>query len=229
MSRSVDAPRSRDELERALDLLGIQDGVYHLHGAHLDDAYVIDHRSSGWVVFYSQRGHEDILDTYETEAEACADLFERVTAEEHAYFTLIAGPSLPAEADEEFAGWLAERHMDRSELRPEDWKYDDVPWATNSPDFRRYFIRITTVRELSASDHIRIRRITPSGWLRPNRPRYEIEYPADQGGQHEREHTNTPASGRLYRTIGRDAWTLIDAADEAWDGERGEWVRRVAT
>jgi hypothetical protein len=39
-----------------LEALGVRDVTYHLFGAHLDDAMVIDRRPEGWVVFYSERG-----------------------------------------------------------------------------------------------------------------------------------------------------------------------------
>lgn len=51
---------------------------------------------------------------------------------------------------------------------------------------------------------------------------YELEIPGDQGA--ERIVTRSPLSV-LDPLLGvGDAWSLIDAANRAWDGERGEWV-----
>ena len=103
------------------------------------------------MVFYSERGTESVIGAHETEAEACRELYAQVITEDHNYFDLVAGPALPIEADEAFEHWLRSQRTDRSALAPDDWKYDDVPWKADSPYFRRYFVRITTIRELSAA------------------------------------------------------------------------------
>jgi hypothetical protein len=58
--------------------LKISKDAYHLFGAHLNDAVVIDHRRQGWVVFYSERGTEFDLKSYQTEDAACRDLLARL-------------------------------------------------------------------------------------------------------------------------------------------------------
>ncbi len=70
---------------------------------------------------------------------------------------------------------------------------------------------------------IRLRRIPPTGLLR--RRRYEIEFPAvDQSSSPRREITSTPVTV-IDRQVGvGEAWTLVHAADAAWDGQSGEWV-----
>jgi hypothetical protein len=121
-------------------------GEYHLYGAHLDDAMIMDHRPGGWVVFYSERGGEYSAHTHETEAEACADLLQRVTGNDHAFFQLVAGPAPASDADRAFDVWLRERGATRGLLAAEDWKYDDVP-CVPGPYWRRYFVRITAARD----------------------------------------------------------------------------------
>ena len=49
------APPTRSHLAEIFDAIGVRAGTYHLDGAHLDVAFVIDHRSGGWVVSYSER------------------------------------------------------------------------------------------------------------------------------------------------------------------------------
>jgi hypothetical protein len=82
------------------------------------------------------------------EADACADLLARVTAEEHVFFDLIAGPAPAAIADEAFDAWLDSRGVTREDLDPIDWKFDDVPWV-RGPYWRGYFVRITAARRLA--------------------------------------------------------------------------------
>jgi hypothetical protein len=73
---------------------------------------------------------------------------------------------------------------------------------------------------------IRLRRIAPRGLLR--RPRYEIEFPAAVPSDvPRREETSTPVTAiDPYVGVG-DAWTLVHAANDAWDGQAGEWVDLV--
>jgi hypothetical protein len=140
-------PTSRDALADHLEALGVRTGTYHLFGAHLDDATVMDRRPEGWVVFSSERGGETSLTVHRDEASACADLVTRVLRDEHVFFDLVAGPLPADDADEAFDGWLRERGIDREDLTPADWKRDDVPW-TEGPYWRRYFVRIATIRRL---------------------------------------------------------------------------------
>lgn len=70
---------------------------------------------------------------------------------------------------------------------------------------------------------IRMRRVPPKGVFR--RKLYEIELPAaGEGGAPTRKVTSTPVTA-IHKVIGvGDAWTLVRAADEAWDGRSGQWV-----
>jgi len=138
-------PGNRAELAATLDALGVREGTYHLYGAHLDDAIILDHRPEGWIVFYSERGSEDVLAVHRYEESACADLLRRVTADEHAFFQLVAGPAPTEDADAAFGAWLRERGIAAADLAPTEWKRDDVPW-TEGPYWRRYSVRILTIR-----------------------------------------------------------------------------------
>ena len=113
-------PRTRTALAAHLVELGVSENSYHLYGAHLDDAIVMDQRPEGWVVFYSERGGESALTVHRTEAEACADLLDRRTREDHVFFTLVAGPSPASEADAAFDSWLASRCLLYTSPSPRD-------------------------------------------------------------------------------------------------------------
>jgi hypothetical protein len=71
---------------------------------------------------------------------------------------------------------------------------------------------------------IRLRRLPERGRFRRRRV-YEIEFPPDESSaEPKRVVTITPATTiDKYLGVG-DAWALIDAANQAWDGENGEWV-----
>ena len=144
----VGPPLTRDSLASLLDRLGVQPTAYSLYGAHLDDATVIDHRREGWVVFHSERGDEFGLVSCATEAEACLELLDRVTSEDHNFFELVAGPALPDVADNQFAAWLEDHSLSRDRLTPDDWKAQDSPWVRNEPNHRRYWVRTAAVRRL---------------------------------------------------------------------------------
>lgn len=144
------APTTREALARELEALGVNQRAYHLFGAHVDDAFVIDRRPEGWVVFYSERGGEFSLTTHSKEADACADLHARVTREPHVYFELVAGPAPREEADAAFDAWLLERGVSEVDLRDDDLKFDDVPWVAG-PYWRRYFVKTLVARGLSGA------------------------------------------------------------------------------
>ncbi|SDP08436.1 hypothetical protein SAMN04489867_1374 [Pedococcus dokdonensis] len=148
MTQSDSVRRTRDALAAHLDALGIREDTYHLFGAHLNDAMVMDQRPEGWVVFYSERGGEYSLKIHAEEASACADLLDRVFDEEQVFFDLVAGPAPADEADAAFDAWLAKRGLDRERLGKSDWKFDDVPGVAG-PYWRRYFVRITEIRRLA--------------------------------------------------------------------------------
>jgi hypothetical protein len=140
-------PTNRDALADHLDALGVREGTYHLFGAHLDDAVVMDRRPEGWAVFYSERGGESSLTIHHDEASACADLLDRLVREQHVFFDLVAGPAPADDADQAFDTWLRDQGIDRESLAPSDWKADDVPWLSG-PYWRRYFVRISKIRSL---------------------------------------------------------------------------------
>jgi hypothetical protein len=143
-------PDTRAGLLAHLQGLGVREDTYSLFGAHLDDALVMDQRCEGWVVFYSERGGESALAVHRSEAAACADLLSRLTSDDHVFFDLVAGPAPPAEADASFEDWLRRRGVTRDDLDADDWKLDDVPWL-QGPYWRRYFVRITAIRQLAAT------------------------------------------------------------------------------
>ena len=124
-----------------------------MFGAHLDDAMVMDKRPQGWVVFYSERGGEYSLAAYESEADACAEILDRVTRDERVVFELVAGPAPAAEADEAFGAWLNRHGTTLRDIDASDWKTDEVPWAAG-PYWRRYFVRITAARRLAATSDL---------------------------------------------------------------------------
>jgi 8-oxo-dGTP pyrophosphatase MutT (NUDIX family) len=71
------APLTRESLAELLNG-AVPLNSYHLFGAHLDDAVVIDHRPDGWVVFYSERGGEFDVRFHDSEDAACRDLLARL-------------------------------------------------------------------------------------------------------------------------------------------------------
>jgi len=144
----VGPPLTRESLVSLLDRLGVQPTAYSLYGAHSPDTNVMDHRREGWVVFYTERGDESGLVTYTTEAEACLDLLDRVTSEDHNFFELVAGPALPDVADTQFQAWLNNHSLSRDRLSSGDWKTQHSPWVANEPDYRRYSVRTAAVRRL---------------------------------------------------------------------------------
>lgn len=144
------APMTREALAAHFDSLGVNPDCYHLYGAHLEDAFVLDHRPKGWVVFYSERGGAWSTKVFDSEPAACGELLARVTREDHVFFQLVAGPAPTSEADEAWAAWLEGHEVSADQLEQRDWKTDDVPWVPG-PYWRRYFVRTTTARRLTAS------------------------------------------------------------------------------
>jgi hypothetical protein len=68
---------------------------------------------------------------------------------------------------------------------------------------------------------IRVRRLSPQ-LLR--RRRYEVEFADPDGGDGWTKVTSTPVT-LIDKYIGvSDAWSVVGAADEAWDGDVGDWV-----
>ncbi len=78
MVEYVGGPRTREALAGLLEQQGFRRNSYHLYGARLDDAIILDQRPQGWVVFYSERGGEYDLRAHRTEADACDDALNRL-------------------------------------------------------------------------------------------------------------------------------------------------------
>lgn len=73
------APLTREDTAALLDRRGTPPHAFHLYGAHMDDAVVLDHRADQWVVFHSERGGENDLRRHATQDEACRDLLGRLS------------------------------------------------------------------------------------------------------------------------------------------------------
>jgi hypothetical protein len=136
---------TRGSLADLLDREGIRERAYSLFGAHKDDAIVMDHRPDGWVVFYTERGHESDLRRHQDEAAACLDLLDRVWNVEMNRFALVAGPAPLDQADREFARWLHARGLRRTDLADADVRTQDTPRVGGEPHHRRYWVRITRI------------------------------------------------------------------------------------
>jgi hypothetical protein len=68
---------------------------------------------------------------------------------------------------------------------------------------------------------IRVRRLPPQ-FLK--RRRYEVELTDPGGGEGWTQVTSTPVT-LIDKYIGvGDAWSVVGAADAAWDGDVGDWV-----
>lgn len=78
MSYRDGLPLTRERLASLLERQDVPSYAYHLYGAHVDDAEVIDHRPEGWVVFHSERGGESSLRKHDSEDAACRDLLARL-------------------------------------------------------------------------------------------------------------------------------------------------------
>lgn len=72
------APADRAGLGTHLHDLGIPQQAYSLTGGHPNEAYVLDQRGTGWVTYYSERGQETTLRSFDTEQDACQDLLGRL-------------------------------------------------------------------------------------------------------------------------------------------------------
>ena len=74
------------------------------------------------------------------------------------------------------------------------------------------------------SETVRLRRLPNRGLLRKRV--YEVEIPAARSpGEIERQKTSTPVVLiDKYLGVG-DAWALVHAADKAWNGHTGKWVK----
>lgn len=67
------------DLKVKLNELGVNPDSYSLTGSTGNECYVLSQECSGkWSVFYSERGLQSCRKIYETEDEACRDLFKRL-------------------------------------------------------------------------------------------------------------------------------------------------------
>lgn len=142
-------PTTLDELARALDEVGVRPTEIYLHPHVPYDGFGLGQRGDRWVVYYGERGREDVLSTHPTEAEGCAAYFDFLTGNPQVFFETVVPITPIAEADAALDAWLAERGATRADLSPEDWYFDDIPYAgLAQPLHRRHFVRITTRRRL---------------------------------------------------------------------------------
>ena len=67
---------NRKTLKALLDNENIDPKVYSLDGGMPYEAYVLEHRSFDWAVYYSERGLRSGEVVFETEADACSHLLD---------------------------------------------------------------------------------------------------------------------------------------------------------
>jgi hypothetical protein len=66
----------RERLAGWLAKRGVDPAAYSLEGGHPSERYVLDQRGNEWVVFYSERGLETGLRSFESEDLACRHLVD---------------------------------------------------------------------------------------------------------------------------------------------------------
>jgi hypothetical protein len=64
---------------RLRDLVASRDRV-SLDGQRTDDTFVLEHRGSGWLVFYLERGRKREFRKHASEDAACRDLLGRLAS-----------------------------------------------------------------------------------------------------------------------------------------------------
>lgn len=69
-----------ESLRAAIQAAGIRDDAYMLLG-EADERYCLTHNNPWWSVFYAERGSRSYERGFESEAEACAELLTRLTAD----------------------------------------------------------------------------------------------------------------------------------------------------
>jgi hypothetical protein len=67
----------RDRLLRE----GVPAGSYSLDGGHPNEAHVLAHEGTSWLVYYSERGLETARQSFATKSEACRELLARLLRE----------------------------------------------------------------------------------------------------------------------------------------------------
>jgi len=69
---------TRDALKQFFDERRVDPEAYALTGGHPSEAYVLDHRTPHWVVYYSERGLETGMRAFPDENRACRHLLELI-------------------------------------------------------------------------------------------------------------------------------------------------------
>jgi hypothetical protein len=69
-------PMDTETLRHLLDAEGIDPHAYSLDGGMPYEAYVLERRPEGWLVYYSERGLRTQEAGFESESEGCAHLLE---------------------------------------------------------------------------------------------------------------------------------------------------------
>jgi hypothetical protein len=69
-------PVDRERLAELLAKRGIDPASYSLNGGHPSERYVLGQRGHNWVVYYSERGLETGLRTFQSEDLACRHLVD---------------------------------------------------------------------------------------------------------------------------------------------------------
>ena len=66
------------ELQKVFERENIRAHAYDLNGSNVGEQYVMELRPDGWSVYYSERGGKNDEMWFDTEAEACRELMQRV-------------------------------------------------------------------------------------------------------------------------------------------------------
>jgi hypothetical protein len=72
---------NRSDLLAAADREGIRRGCYSLDGGLPAERYVLSIEQGGWSVYYSERGDRVSELRFDTEDEACSELFDRLVSD----------------------------------------------------------------------------------------------------------------------------------------------------
>jgi hypothetical protein len=69
---------NKKELLQVLSRENIREDAFDLNGGHLDETYTLAEASGHWFVYYSERGLESGRKEFDTEAEACEYLLNKL-------------------------------------------------------------------------------------------------------------------------------------------------------
>jgi sugar/nucleoside kinase (ribokinase family) len=72
---------NRSDLRNAADREGIRRDSYSLDGSLPAERYVLSIEHDGWSVYYSERGDRSSELRFDTEDEACSELFDRLVCD----------------------------------------------------------------------------------------------------------------------------------------------------